>query len=51
MPEGDTEFDLVHAFAADGRALRISFTRMKWEPISSPEAPALSGKAAFALEG
>jgi hypothetical protein len=51
VPEGDTEFDLVHAFAADGRAFRISFTRMKWEPISSPKAPALAGKAAFALEG
>ncbi|MBU7580957.1 MAG: hypothetical protein KAF27_10890 [Porphyrobacter sp.] len=51
VPVGDTEHDLVHALAADGRAFRISFTRMAWEPIGSPKAPALAGKVAFALEG
>jgi hypothetical protein len=47
VPEGDTEHDLVHALTSDGRAFRISFTRMKWEPIDAPRAPALVGKTAF----
>ncbi|GIX19572.1 MAG: hypothetical protein KatS3mg120_1248 [Erythrobacter sp.] len=51
VPEGDTEHDLVHALTAGGRAFRISFTRMKWEPVATPKAPALADKVAFALEG
>ncbi|MCL9998138.1 MAG: hypothetical protein NBV68_02040 [Erythrobacter sp.] len=47
VPEGDTEHDLVHALTGDGRAYRISFTRLKWEPIDAPRAPALVGKTAF----
>lgn len=47
VPEGDTEHDLVHALTSDGRAYRISFTRLKWEPIDAPRAPALVDKTAF----
>jgi hypothetical protein len=51
VPEGDTEHDLVHALTAGGRAFRISFTRMAWQPITAARAPALAGQVAFTLEG
>jgi hypothetical protein len=35
VPEDDTEHDLVHAMTPDGRAFRISFTRMTWEPVGA----------------
>ena len=47
VPEGDTEHDLVHALTSDGRAFRISFTQLKWEPVDAPRASALVGKTAF----
>ncbi|MBI1402692.1 MAG: hypothetical protein GC147_05720 [Porphyrobacter sp.] len=51
VPVGDTEHDLVHALSEAGRAFRISFTRLKWEPVADARAPALAGQVAFALEG
>jgi hypothetical protein len=51
VPVGDTEHDLVHALTEAGRAFRISFTRLKWEPVADARAPALAAQVAFALEG
>ncbi|ANK11902.1 hypothetical protein A9D12_01905 [Erythrobacter neustonensis] len=51
VPEGDTEHDLVHALVEDGRAFRISFTRMKWQSVTRPQTPAFAARVAFALEG
>lgn len=47
VPDGDSEHDLVHALTSDGRAFRISFTSMTWEPTDAPRAPALVHKTAF----
>ncbi|QDH34069.1 hypothetical protein [Porphyrobacter sp. YT40] len=50
VPEDDTEHDLVHALTADGRAFRISFTRMAWEPVAAAHASGWVSRLAFATE-
>jgi len=47
VPEGDTEYDLVHALTPNDRAYRISFTRLKWERIDAPRASPLVQQVAF----
>ncbi len=47
VPDGDTEHDVVCAQLADGRAYRISFTRMIWQSTDTPHATPLVAKVAF----
>ena len=51
VPEDDTEHDLVHALLADGRAFRISFARMTWQPAGTPRASDRVQRLAFRTEG
>lgn len=40
VPDGDTEFDLVHLRLDSGEAFRIPFTDMRWHPTSEARWPA-----------
>ncbi len=50
VPDNDSEHDVVHALLKYGRAFRISFTDMRWEPITEAKASAMVRGVRFAKD-
>jgi hypothetical protein len=50
VPDNDPEHDVVHALLKDGRAFRISFTDMRWAPITEAKASAMVRGVRFAKD-